>query len=160
MVLVMDKQQPHTDNMPSPSAQATEESHESPWKGSHKAGFLQIPNVLLKNQHQMGLAPTDLTVLLNIAMHWWASGRLPFPKTNTIAKRMGVDKRTVQRSIRNLSNLGLVERVIRKVDGGEVSAFDLSGLVKKLEIMASADAWYHHEKRDLAGTASTPEPGT
>src|SRR5436190_4125087 len=54
-------------------------------------GYQVLPDVLLRNQHRLGLTPTDLVVLINILMHWWerAPTRLPHPRPEQIAHRMG-----------------------------------------------------------------------
>lgn len=70
------------------------------------AGFQAVPDLLLKHQRELGLSPTDLAVLLNVLMHWWYPEKKPFPRSTTIAKRMGVTPRTVQRSLQQLEELG------------------------------------------------------
>ena len=52
------------------------------------AGFQAVPDLLLKHQNDLGLSTTDLTVLLNVLMHWWYPGNKPFPRPTAIAKRM------------------------------------------------------------------------
>ena len=67
-----------------------------------------VPDVLLKSQTSLGLNATELVVLLNLTMHWWFPKQKPFPRSQTIAQRMGVDVRTVQRAMssRLAQNLG------------------------------------------------------
>ena len=113
------------------------------WGDAALAGFQQVPDILLKKQVELGLSPTDMLVLLNITMHWWYAGQRPFPRPTTIADRLNVAPRTVQRSLRRLSELGLVERVTEPgEDGTPRLVCDLSGLVTKLERYARADPNY------------------
>jgi len=73
-------------------------------------GFLAIPNILLKNQENLGLTSTNMVVLLNVLSYWWYPEKKPYPRSTTIAKRMGLSPRAVQRSLRQLQTLELLER--------------------------------------------------
>ncbi|XYK82627.1 MAG: helix-turn-helix domain-containing protein [Labrenzia sp.] len=124
------------------------------WKEAGQAGFQLLPDVLLKNQAELGLASNDLIVLINVTMHWWYEGQRPFPRTTVIAKRMGLDPRTVQRSMKRLINLGLVRRITEnKGTDEEREVFDLSGLVDALRAQAVKDPDYlvrmHRKKEEL-----------
>ena len=89
------------------------------------------------------------SVLTNLTLHWWYSDRKPFPRSTTIARRMGVDVRTVQRSLAHLAELGLVVREKTAETGAET--FDLSGLVRKLNVLALSDASYRYRVNDALG---------
>lgn len=108
------------------------------------AGFQVVPDLLLKHQHDLGLSPTDLTVLLNVLMHWWYPERKPFPRSTTIAKRMGVTPRTVQRSLQQLEELGLL---VREKEVRGPTYLDPAPLVARLEELARKDADYLHRRR-------------
>lgn len=105
------------------------------WGDAARAGFQIVPDILFKNQEELGLTSTDLVVLLNILTYWWYAEKKPFPRTTTIAKRMGASPRTVQRSIEHLQALGL----LRRVSGGERTYFDPEPLVDRLEALAQSD---------------------
>jgi DNA-binding transcriptional ArsR family regulator len=96
----------------------------------------------LRAQEKLGLSPTDLIVLLNILMHWWHRDRRPTPRSTAIAKRSGIGHRTVQRSLRRLEKLGLVERIRVAKDKTE---YKLDGLRDRLAIQARSDVWYRPE---------------
>ncbi len=83
---------------------------------------------LLRLQTQYGLTATDMMVLINLIAHWW-DARPVYPRTTTIAKRMGVTKRTVQRSLQALIKKGLLDRDWLE-DGRRVFVFDV--LAQKL----------------------------
>jgi predicted transcriptional regulator len=112
------------------------------------AGFQAVPDLLLKHQCELGLSPTDLAVLLNVLMHWWYPEKKPFPRSTTIAKRMGVTPRTVQRSLQQLEELGLL---VREKDAGGPTYLDPAPLVEKLGALAKKDADYQIRRRRRDG---------
>lgn len=117
------------------------------WGPAVDAGFVAVPNILLRAQDKLGLTPTDVVVLLHILTHWWHRDRLPTPRSTAIAKRSGIGHRTVQRSMRRLEKLGFVERVRVAKDKTE---YKLDGLRDQLAIQARNDVWYRPELRKAA----------
>lgn len=111
------------------------------------AGFQAVPDILLKHQGDLGLSPTGLVVLLNVLMHWWYPEQKPFPRSTTIAKRMKVTPRTVQRAFQDLEDLKLLAR--EKDTNGSVY-FNPAPLVEKLVSLAKTDTDYliRRERRD------------
>jgi len=110
------------------------------WQDAAKAGFQLLPDLLLRHQAELELTATDLVVLINLTMHWWYPDQRPFPRSSTIAKRMGIDRRSVQRSLAKLSEKGLVERMVESLpDGNERQVCDLSGLQQRLSDLAKRD---------------------
>ncbi|WP_292414513.1 helix-turn-helix domain-containing protein [Mesorhizobium sp.] len=113
------------------------------WKEAGKAGFQLLPDVLLKKQSALELSATDLVVLINVTMHWWYAEQRPFPRASVIASRMGVEPRTVQRSMKRLTELGLLRKEIEnKGTEREREVCDLSGLVDRLDRLAQTDPDY------------------
>jgi hypothetical protein len=109
-------------------------------------GFLAAPYVLFLHQAALGLTPEHLNVLLNIMAHWHAAGRMAFPHSHTIAKRMGISQRTVQRSLAWLTANGFMKK-IKRVRRDEPQGYDLSPLVEKLKPYAWARIQLLREKR-------------
>jgi predicted transcriptional regulator len=101
------------------------------WQGAvtQGSGFVAIPMALLRLQAKYDLAATELLVLINLLAHWWDPGRAVYPRSTTIAKRMGVDTRTIQRATQKLERKGLLSRS-KRADGRRVFTFD--NLVQKL----------------------------
>jgi DNA-binding MarR family transcriptional regulator len=98
-----------------------------------RAGWSPLPDVLLFNQHKLGLGSEDLNVLLNMMAHYYSPGAMPFVRPNVIAKRMGVSTRSVQRSITRLRNKNL----ILKAKGPKRQVIhDLQPLLDKLQPLA------------------------
>jgi len=96
------------------------------------AGYQPLPNVLLMHQKDLGITSEDLNVLLNVMMHRHTAAVLPFPHSITIAKRMGVSSRTVQRRLASLRKRGLILKV-RGQRRDDPAAYDIRPLLKKLE---------------------------
>jgi hypothetical protein len=126
------------------------------WGPAADAGFQLIPDVLLKNQSNLRLTALELVVLLNLTMHWWYPAQKPFPRSTTIAERMGVDVRTVQRALKQLAELGLIQRVAVQTDTGEGTVIDLDGLVNQLSKLAVRDPAFR--RRSDPTTNVSPRP--
>ena len=110
------------------------------WGDAAVAGFQVVPDVLLINQARLRLTATDMVVLLNVCSYWWSRDQLPFPRAKIIAARMGLDVRSVQRSLRNLLKRGLVMRQrVTRLDGAVVRALRLDPLIEKLDLYTRAD---------------------
>lgn len=109
---------------------------EEKWGPAGTAGFQAVPDLLLKYQLALGLTPTDMVVLLNVLMHWWYVDQKPFPRPTTIAKRMGLNVRTIQRSLHHMEELGLISRL--KGENG-ATFVDPEPLVEKLSELALKD---------------------
>ena len=109
------------------------------WGAAVASGFTVVPNSLLRAQSELGLTAVDVVVLLNLLVHWWHRDRLPFPRTNAIAKRTGLSNRTIQRSLKELQGKGLV-RKLRGAD--DRTRYELDGLQKALSSYATRDPWY------------------
>jgi AraC-like DNA-binding protein len=106
-------------------------------------GFAQIPNYLLfLNQfldHEHRLSPIELLVLIELAAAWWKKSELPFPSMATLAARVGVSERQIQRAVTKLEKTHFLKRVKRRSSGIISSnAYDLAPLVAILENVAKA----------------------
>lgn len=100
-------------------------------------GFCILPSLVFRAQRRLGLNPTQLAVLLQIADFWWDAARKPFPKKNDLAERLNLSERQVQRHIAELEKAGYVRRIERfaKHRGKISNEYDLSGLVQKLQAL-------------------------
>lgn len=115
--------------------QSTVESEKKWGKAVCKLGFSVIPSLIFKAQARLGLSSTQLVVLLQLADHWWESDRHPYPSKATIAERLQLSPRQVQRQIEELEKAGFVKRVARYAShkGRQANQYDLSGLVERLK---------------------------
>ncbi len=98
-------------------------------------GFCLVPSLLLRAQRRLNLSPTQLAVLLQLCDFWWDKERKPFPSKETLAQRLSLSERQVQRYIADLEKEKLVRRIERRAsNGGKLSnTYDLSGLVRRLQ---------------------------
>ncbi|WP_370688260.1 helix-turn-helix domain-containing protein [Flavimaribacter sediminis] len=104
------------------------------WGPAAEFGFQIVPDILLLEQRQLGISSEELNALLNLNAHRWRRKDPVFPGTSTIAERMGVSVRTVQRLIRSLEKKSLVVR--KKTADGHMY-FELDLLNQKLEPFVS-----------------------
>ena len=107
-------------------------------KAVMKLGFCIIPSMLLRAQQRLGLNPTQLAVLLQLADYWWSQDRKPYPSKQALSDRLGLGPRQIQRYIAELEEAGLVQRIERRAaHRGKLSnEYDLSGLVERLKKLA------------------------
>ncbi len=111
------------------------------WGAALANGFVVVPTLLLRRQHELGLESTELVVLLNLLAAWWDVSDLPFPRSSTIANRMGVSVRTVQRCLEQLERKNLILRVgPEQGKSGVVTRYDLAGTVHRLQELAFTPA--------------------
>lgn len=103
-----------------------------------KLGFCMIPSILLRAQQRLGLNPTQLAILLHLIDFWWTSENKPFPSKETIAERLHISARQVQRHVADMEKAGLLRRVQRYLPNGgkTTNEYDLSGLVEKMKKIA------------------------
>jgi hypothetical protein len=120
--------------IPLGSATAKRSSERKWGKKVMDLGFCIVPSLLLRAQRRLGLSPTQLAVLMHLADQWWDQERIPFPAKSTLAERLNLKTRQVQRHIAQLEKAGLVKRNRRFNQKGQTSnGYDLSGLVAKLK---------------------------
>jgi hypothetical protein len=125
------------------NSEATTTQLQEKWGQALDRGFVLVPVQLLRRQKDLGLADNDLVVLLNLLSHWWDSDEKPYPRTATMAARMGTSPRTVQRCLENLEARGLIarirgEQVAAKGKNQTVTRYDLRGTVNRLKGYALA----------------------
>jgi DNA replication protein DnaD len=111
------------------------------WGNALDEGFVVIPAALLRHQHKLEICDGELVVLMNLIMAWWKVGDFPFPRTSTMAKRMGVSARTVQRHIERLEEKNLIRRFgtpERRNAYRATTQYDLSGIVGKLKELGAS----------------------
>ena len=111
-----------------PAARATVKQK---WLGAvtEGSGFVAVPMALLRLQSRYDLTATDMLVLINLLAHWWEPEQMVYPRSTTVAARMGVDKRTVQRSTQKMLRAGLITRKTLR-DGKRAFGFEV--LAKRL----------------------------
>lgn len=109
---------------------------EARW-GKHviEHGWCALPSFLLRNQRILKISPSEMVVILHILDYWWGPGQLPFPSKATLADRIGMSARQVQRHVAALEKKGYVRRFVRDSSShGRLSnIYDVTGLIKELQ---------------------------
>lgn len=105
--------------------------------------FTVVPSIMLQGQRRLGINANELAVLLHIMEHWWKADDLPWPSKRTIAERLDVSEKTVQRAAAKMEKMGLIQRKDRFLpnnNGRTSNAYDLAGLVERLTEIAEETA--------------------
>lgn len=120
------------------------------WGDLSAVGFTAVPNTLIQAQYKLGLSSNDVVILLNFVMHWWSPDSMPYPRSDTIAARTGLGRRTIQRTMKSLEARGMIKRVMI----GNRTYVDLTGLKEQLAFVAPGYAWRREKlKRNSGGEA-------
>ena len=98
-------------------------------------GYCITPSLLMKAQARIGLNPVQFNIVMHLLDQWWSVERRPWPSKATLAERMGMSDRQVQRQIAEMEGVGLIRRIGRTSPGkGKTSnEYDLTGLVSKMK---------------------------
>ena len=91
-------------------------------------GFQIVPDLLLKKQAALQISAPEMMVLLNVLMHWWTRDSAVFPSADAIAERIGINRRSVDRSVDGLIKKGL----LKKERQGNLVLYDPTPLASKL----------------------------
>jgi predicted transcriptional regulator len=124
--------------------------------GVATAGFTAVPNHLLSiNQFlekEKRLTPTELLTLFQILSSWWYADRLPFPSKTTIAKRLGLSPRQIQRALNGLEEKGLIRRIARYYEnrGRASNSYDVSQVVEKVSDLAARNPTAFRRRSNIA----------
>lgn len=121
-----------------PGKKAMQMSDKKWGKEVMKLGFSIVPSLLLRAQRRLGLNPTQLAILMQLADYWWEAERKPFPSKQALSERLGLSPRQIQRHIAELEKAGLVKRIERRAPhkGKQSNFYDLSGLIERLQALA------------------------
>jgi hypothetical protein len=114
----------------------SEKESEKKWgKDVMSHGACIFPSILLQAQGRLRVSAQEMVVLLQLAEHWWTAASKVYPSKEVIAQRVGLSTKQVQRHIRRLEQLQLVQRKERYRSGGSrtTNEYDLSGLVARLK---------------------------
>ncbi len=137
------------------ASKADQRRFEGRWgKAVADRGYTMLPAVLIRAQHRLGLEPEHFNALLHVVYHWWEPDNNPYPAKATIAARMDKSPKTVQRYLKALEDSGLIRRIVRfEPNRGQTSnGYDLSGLVKKLAVIAAEENKVNEENKTRASS--------
>ena len=94
-----------------------------------------LPSILLRAQARLLVNSTQMVVLLQLVEHWWTAESKVFPSMATIADRIALTPKQVQRTVDALVAKGLITKKARRLPGrGKASnEYTFTGLVAKLK---------------------------
>ncbi|HNH12791.1 MAG TPA: helix-turn-helix domain-containing protein, partial [Rhodocyclaceae bacterium] len=124
-----------------PTNESTKNMLSVRWGDALLSGFVVVPSVLLLKQRELCLRDGELVTLTNILMAWWDSDKKPFPGAAVIARRMGVNARTVHRHLNSLVKKGYIskeEGVSESDPTKKVVRYDMTGLVERLKLLSAS----------------------
>jgi DNA-binding MarR family transcriptional regulator len=121
------------------------------------AGWLTVPEVLLRYQRELGLDAVDVNILFHLASYWWYANNLPHPSKRTIAERMSIDPSTVRRHIAKMEKRGIIKRNARygADKRREANDYDFSGLIRMATPFAKEIAEKKRQKKREAAAKLT-----
>lgn len=127
-------------------------------KATLAANYTVVPSALIRGQAKLGINANDLAVLIHLLDHWWQAEVMPWPSKKTIALRLNVTEKTVQRAMKRLEDAKLIQRVERyHSTGGRTSnEYDLSPLVERLKPVAEELVKASEEARAIKKKAERP----
>jgi hypothetical protein len=108
--------------------------NEAKWsKPLMAAGWTAMPSVIIERQEALGLDALDMNIIIHLSHYWWTPENLPHPSVETIAKAVGVKRRAVQKRIKTLHELGMLERLERRhtPNGSTTNKYGFKGLIAK-----------------------------
>jgi predicted transcriptional regulator len=117
----------------SPAASEVLRRNEEKWsKPLMAAGWNVIPSVIIEKQEALGLDAIDMNIIVHLSHYWWFADNLPRPTVKTIARAVGVKKRTVQKHVAALQAIGLLTRTERRKTrfGSDTNLYSFEGLIK------------------------------
>ncbi len=121
-------------------------------EGVFQHGHTQIPKLLIRNAAKLGIKPVQQAVLIHLLERWWFVDEPPVVKKEILARQLGIQPRQVQRHIKALRELGLIETAFPRRAGFNAHQYTFNGLVKKLEKLAQEDRskkkWKNHWEDD------------
>jgi predicted transcriptional regulator len=126
--------------MNSATVQQPTQSLQEKWGAGLDGGFLLIPVLLLKRQQELSLDNTEVIVLMHLLAAWWDKDKRPYPRASTIATRMGLTARTVQRSLQSLEKKEMIVRVKHTSGFGkehhQATSYHMQGTVDRVRKLA------------------------
>lgn len=96
------------------------------------AGHAQIPNLLIKHMGELGVSPSELTIIAGILVHKRTKAK-PFPSIRTLSQYSGLTEKSVSRLVGSLRRKRIVST---NEPNGKVNHYDFAPLIPRLESYA------------------------
>ena len=96
-----------------------------------------VPALLLRAQARLTVNSTEMMVLLQLLDFWWTEDSSAHPSIQTVADRVALSPKQVQRTVNALVKKGLITRINRTLPGrGKTSnEYKFDGLIEKLKLI-------------------------
>ncbi len=145
-----------TEAAPKSKAQSGLQLNKKWGKDAIDLGYLVLPNSVLRFQHELGLDPVDLNIVIQIASYWWDVESPPWPSKKAIADSMRISESTLRKRLKNLESVGIIKRKYRfEVGKGQQStAYELSGLIRKLTPIVQREKLKKESQKTAKGRRS------
>lgn len=114
---------------------ASYESEKKFGKAVMSHGAYIVPALLFRAQARLGVNSTQMVVLLQLLDFWWSKGSSAHPSIKTIAERIDLTPKQVQRTVNALVEKKLITRINQHLpSGGKTSnLYKFDGLLKRLQ---------------------------
>lgn len=144
---------------PKQPAQETLKVLDQKWgKETMAANYTVLPSALLRGQARLNINATELAVLVHLIDHWWKADEMPWPSKRTLAERLRVGEKTIQRAMAHMEEENLIKRKPRfsKTKARTSNEYDLSPLVQRLKVIANDLVEAAKEAKALKRKAERP----
>ncbi len=145
---------------PKQPAQETLKVLDQKWgKETMAANYTVLPSALLRGQARLKINATELAVLVHLIDHWWKADEMPWPSKRTLAERLRVGEKTIQRAMAHMEEENLIKRNPRfskKNNARTSNEYDLSPLVERLKTIAKDLVEASKEAKALKRKAERP----
>lgn len=127
-------------------------------KDTMAANYAVIPSALIRGQARLGINATEFALLIHLVDHWWKPSEMPWPSKKTLAERLRVGEKTVQRAMARLEEEGLIQRKKRfnRTGARTSNEYDLTPLVERLKLIAKDLVAASNESRAIKKKAQRP----
>ena len=119
----------------------------------HK-NFFMVPNRIF----DLELKPRDFTVYCCLLRHSDSKDGSCFPSRRVIAKECGMDRKTVDSAIENLSSLGLVKKIQRHREDGTRTSNLYYVPIKKKTHRTKPGNYYNRKREKITTTERRVSP--
>lgn len=122
-------------------------------------GYAGVPSLLIRNQKRLGLSTTQMCMVIQLLDYWFDKSRPPFPTKKQLADRIGINHKTVQKNMRELEQIGYIQREQQTTSSGDFGSniYHLDGLVEKIKSLEPEFAKAREDKAAIDKKIETPK---
>lgn len=103
------------------------------WGDCIRSGWLALPAILLEQQDALKLTCLEMIILQNLLLAWRQTDTKIYIRSSTMAKRLNLHQRSIQRGLTELIKKGFIHRIKAEHKDDQVwTYFDVKPTVIKL----------------------------